>query len=114
MNAMTAETPAAPLDVLIVGAGISGIGLACTLERELPQTDHSGRRGARPQPHRGHRQGRVARPADPRHARKLRAARGRGSEGDVRGLKARGGHNVRLALRLVVVPFVGGAAICIT
>ncbi len=37
MNAMSPPAPDAPLDVLIVGAGISGIGLACYLARELPK-----------------------------------------------------------------------------
>ena len=37
MNASPSLPDGAPLDVLIVGAGISGIGLACYLARELPQ-----------------------------------------------------------------------------
>ena len=36
MNAIPSQASESPLDVLIVGAGMSGIGLACTLARELP------------------------------------------------------------------------------
>ncbi len=36
VNAIPPEAAEPPLDVLIVGAGMSGIGLACTLARELP------------------------------------------------------------------------------
>src|SRR5271165_41048 len=39
MNASLAD--GAPLDVLIVGAGISGIGAACHLSRELPQKSYA-------------------------------------------------------------------------
>jgi cation diffusion facilitator CzcD-associated flavoprotein CzcO len=39
MNASLADC--APLDVLIVGAGISGIGAACRLSRELPQKSYA-------------------------------------------------------------------------
>jgi hypothetical protein len=37
MNAVPPRDPNAPLDVLIVGAGLSGIGLASTLARERPE-----------------------------------------------------------------------------
>jgi monooxygenase len=37
MDAIPPRDPDVPLDVLIVGAGLSGIGLACTLARELPE-----------------------------------------------------------------------------
>ena len=39
MNASLAD--GAPLDVLIVGAGVSGIGAACHLSRELPQKSYA-------------------------------------------------------------------------
>jgi len=36
MSAVRVEADAAPLDVLIIGAGVSGLGAACHLSRELP------------------------------------------------------------------------------
>jgi cation diffusion facilitator CzcD-associated flavoprotein CzcO len=39
MNASLAN--GAPLDVLIVGAGLSGLGAACHLSRELPQKSYA-------------------------------------------------------------------------
>src|SRR5512146_3483097 len=41
MNAVPLEADGAPLDVLIVGAGVSGIGAACHLSRELPQKSYA-------------------------------------------------------------------------
>ena len=41
MNAVPPRDLNAPLDVLIVGAGLSGIGLACTLARELPDKTYA-------------------------------------------------------------------------
>ena len=41
MNAIPLEADAATLDVLIVGAGISEIGAACHLSRELPQKSYA-------------------------------------------------------------------------
>ena len=41
MKAVPPEADAAPLDVLIVGAGLSGIGAACHLSRELPQKSYA-------------------------------------------------------------------------
>jgi monooxygenase len=40
-SARSADTaPAGPVDVLIVGAGLSGIGAACRLESDAPGTSH--------------------------------------------------------------------------
>ena len=41
MNAVPLEADAAPLDVLIVGAGVSGLGAGCHLSRELPQKSYA-------------------------------------------------------------------------
>jgi cation diffusion facilitator CzcD-associated flavoprotein CzcO len=41
MNASSSLTDGAALDVLIVGAGLSGIGAACHLSRELPQKSYA-------------------------------------------------------------------------
>jgi cation diffusion facilitator CzcD-associated flavoprotein CzcO len=41
MNAVPLEADAAPLDVLIVGAGVSGLGAACHLSREMPQKSYA-------------------------------------------------------------------------
>ncbi len=41
MNASPSLVDGAPLDVLIIGAGISGIGVACYLSRELPQKSYA-------------------------------------------------------------------------
>ena len=41
MNGPEPNATDAPLDVLIVGAGMSGIGLACALTRELPKKTYA-------------------------------------------------------------------------
>ena len=41
MKALPPEAEGAPLDVLIVGAGLSGIGAACRLSRELSQKTYA-------------------------------------------------------------------------